>query len=301
MKTYDLIIVGGGVAGMLCAINSNKNGVENILLIEKDPMLGGSLNLLSFPLKNKRLNNSTDYKNSLIEDISSRNIDIQLSTLVININEKGNLICVSPTGGLEELSAKYIVLANGSKEKGLNTLEIAGDRCSGVFSLKTAKKIFNMNNVVPGKNIVIYGNENLSFIKNELDSKRANVVALVATNIHSHDSELANNIYEGYKVISIIGKDRISSVIISDGTNEKEIPCDCLIFSQGLLSDGLVSFRSGITLDPSTTGPKVDSSFETSMKNVFACGDGIYIHNSSEDLEEESTKLSAILFNKLQN
>ena len=295
MKTYDLIIVGGGTAGMLCALNCKKKGIENILIIEKDGTLGGALNLLNFPLECNEYKSSNEYKQDLINKISELDVDIQLNTLVININENGNLVCVSPTNGVEELNAKAIVLANGSKEKALNTLELDGDRCSGVISLKTAKKILNMDSVVPGKNIVIYGNENLSFIESDLKRKNANIVALVENNINNDNFDLTNSVYNGYKVTTLKGKDRLSSITISNGTEEKEIFCDCLIFAQGLLSDGLVSFRSNIALNPETTGPKVNDFFETSRKNVFACGDGIYIHTSLQQLEKESNLMTDTL------
>lgn len=287
MNTYDLIIVGGGVAGMLCAINSKKQGINNILLIEKDPMLGGSSNLITYseyPL----------YKENLISEIENLNIDIQLNTLVININDEGNIVCVSPLNGVEVLSAKAIVLANGSKEKGLSTLSIAGNRCSGVITLKTAKKIFNMNDVVPGKNIAILGNENISLIEEELKLKNINVVANIGSNL-----DFAKNNYEDYSITHLVGKDRLSSIIISNGEIEKEIECDCLIIAQGLLSDGLVAFRSGIALNPTTTGPKVDENLETSKNNIFACGDGIYIHTSLQQIETESKNLSKLLISRI--
>lgn len=291
MKIYDLIIVGAGASGMLSAIEAKKAGLENVLLIDKDPALGGNLNLCNYKVNTISFEDSNEYKADLINKISELYIDVLLNTMVININDNGDIICTSSERGLEVLKAKNIILANGSKEKGLQTLTISGDRVSGVLSLKTAKKIFNIENTVPGKKIVIYGTENLSLIENELKTRGVEVVAIVGEDLKLRYLNLTNHFHEGYRIKSIIGKDRISSIIITNGSEEKEILCDTLIFAQGLLSDGLVSFRSNIALNPKTTGPMVDENYQTSRKNIFALGDGIYIHESHTELKKEANTI----------
>lgn len=289
MKTYDLVVIGGGISGVLASLNGKNKGLENVLLIEKDGVLGGSINLASF-------DGSKEYKEALVKEVSLKNVELLLNTLVINIKENGNIICVSPQNGVMEIASKNIILANGGKEKGINTLSTEGDRCAGVISLKTSKKIFNMENMIPGKNIVLFGDSNISLIEKELKERNVNVVAVFGENLSKESNSICKNVFEGYTLKGVYGKDRLSSITISNGENEETINCDTLIYSLGYLSDGLVSFRSNIALNPLTTGPKVDENFETSMKNVYAIGDGIFIHSDIKEIEEEALKcVEAIL------
>ena len=289
MSIYDLIIIGGGASGMLCAIKSKKNGIKNILVIEKNSSLGGALNLANYNISSTRNLTGQEYLKDLFDQYSKLNIDTYFNTMVININDSGKIVCLSPERGMEDLSAKNIILTNGAKEKGKNALNIPGDRCAGVLTLGTAKNILNIDGIVPGKNIVIYGTENLHLILEDLKKHNLNITAIICEN--SNDEAFTNNIYEKYHITSILGFDRVNSIKISNGSNEKEIKCDTVILALGMLSDGLVSLRSNIALNPETTGPKVDQNLETSRKNIFACGNGIYIHNSIEEIELEVNKL----------
>lgn len=293
MKVYDLIIIGGGAAGLLCAINAKKNGINDILLIEKDPILGGNLNGYNYNISKNGDVIGDSYKNSLINKFNRLNIPVYFNTMVLSINDRGNVIAVSKERAVEALQSKAIILANGSKEKGLNQLYICGDRSSGIISLSTAKKIFNIENMIPGKNIVFYGDKNLHIIEDELKKHNVKIKAIISTSesapMYSIDP---NEIYDNYKINEIKGLGRLSSIVISKDNKTTEITCDTLIIADGFLSDGLVAFRSGITLNPSTTGPLVNENFETSRKNIFACGDGIFIHEFIEELEEEALLLS---------
>ena len=291
MGTYDLIIVGGGAAGMLCAIEGNKKGIKNILVIEKNPSLGGALNLGNYNISSTRNITGKEYLKDLLDEYLKLNIDTYYNTMVININDSGKVICLSPERGMEELSGKNIILTNGAKEKGKNPLNMPGDRCAGVITLLNAKNILNINGVIPGKDIIIYGSENLHMILKDLENHNLNIKGIVCENPTDEATKITNNIYEKYHITRISGFDRVKSIIISDGINEKEITCDTVILALGMLSDGLVSFRSNIALNPETTGPKVDENFETSRKNIFACGNGIYIHNCIEEIEVEANTL----------
>ena len=297
MKVYDLIIIGGGAAGMLCAIEAKKNGIEDILVIEKNPSLGGALNLANYNISSVKELSGKEYLKNLSEEYNSLNIKTYLSSMVLNINDEGKGVCLSPERGMEELSAKNIILANGAKEKGRNALNMPGDRCAGVITLGTAKNILNMEGIVPGKEIVIYGTENLHMIMEDLKNKNIKIKAIICDTKTSNAEILTENIYENYKITSILGSDRCISIKISDGIEEESIECDTVILALGMLSDGLVSFRSNIALNPDTTGPKVDENFETSRKNIFACGNGIYIHKSIEEIEVETKELIKYISN----
>lgn len=291
MSIYDLIIIGGGASGMLCAIKAKKNGIKNILVIEKNPSLGGALNLANYNISSSKNITGQEYLKDLFDQYSKLNIDTYFNTMVININDSGKVVCLSPERGMQELSAKNIILTNGAKEKGKNALNMPGDRCAGVITLGTAKNILNIDGVIPGKDIVIYGTENLHIILEDLKKHNLNINAIICENSTDEAVKITNNIHEKYHITSILGSDRVNSIKISNGSIEKEIKCDTVILALGMLSDGLVSLRSNIALNPQTTGPKVDQNLETSRKNIFACGNGIYIHNSIDEIEIEVNKL----------
>lgn len=276
MKNYDLIIAGGGASGLNCAINAKKQNINKILVIEKNPALGGMLNLGNFNISSSSKITSKEYLNTLLEKYNDLNIETYLNTMVLNINDKGNVVCLSPDRGIEEISAKNIILTNGGKEKNKNPLQTAGDRCSGILSLFTAKNILNMGNIIPGKEIVIYGNSNLHIIEADIKKHNLNIVKIIDDNFY---------------IKSISGNGRLDSITISDGTTDETIKCDTLIIAKGLASDGVVSLRSGLAINPETTGPKVDETYKTSKDNIYACGNGIFIHNSIEEIESETEKL----------
>lgn len=288
---FDLIIIGGGAAGMLSAINAKKRGIENVLVIEKNPFLGGSLNSADFNISEKESLTGQEYLKSLLAEYEALNIKTRLNTMVLNINDAGNIICLSPEHGVEELTAKNIIISNGGKEKGKSALNITGDRCAGVMTLLNAKNVLSIENVIPGKEIVIVGTENLHMIFNSLKNRQIKIKAIVGTNIPKQIEDFSINTYENYTLKSILGKDRVSSIIITNDVEDKEINCDTVVLALGMLADGVVAMRSNIVLNPATTGPKVDENLETSRKSIFACGNGIYIHRSIEELENESSKL----------
>lgn len=298
MRNYDLVIVGGGASGLLCAINAKKEGIENILIIEKDAQLGGALNTANYNISSTHKVTGQAYKEDLLKKFITFSIDIQLNTMVLNIDNDRNIICMSPNNGLEKISSKFIVLTNGAKEKGKNALNILGDRCSGILTLGNAKKIFNIENMIPGKELVIYGTENLYTALDELSNPKVTIKAILGENAPSKLTSLAQNIYQGFEITDILGDGRLSKVIISKGNEKIEIPCDTLIIAQGLLSDGIVAMRSNITLNPATTGPKVNENFETSRENIFACGNGIFIHNYIEEIETEAASLMKYISSK---
>ncbi|WGX74735.1 FAD-dependent oxidoreductase [Paraclostridium bifermentans] len=287
MKAYDLIIVGGGAAGILCAIDANEKGIKNILLIEKDPVLGGALNLCDYNISKEKTILGKDYKVSLLNKLDKCNIDVKLNTMVLKIEDNNEVLCTSPENGIEKIKGKNIILANGAKEGSRKPVNMVGDRCSGILTVGMAKKIFNMPNMVPGKEILIAGNATLYMIEKELKDNNINVVGIITTDKDANTYGLTDNIYDNYSIESIYGQGRINRVKLSKGDQEIFIDCDTLIFSNPMISDGLVAMRSDIKLNQVTTGPQVDKTFMTSRNNIYACGNGIFIHNSIEDIENE--------------
>ena len=291
MKEYNLIIVGGGAAGILCAIEANKQGMENILLIEKDPVLGGALNLGNYNISRENAINGQEYKKTLMEYFDKCNVDLKLNTMVLKIEENNEVLCTSSECGIEKIKGKKIILANGAKEGSRKAISMVGDRCSGILTVGIAKKIFSIGNMIPGKNILIDGYETLYMIQEQLKDKNINVVGIISENNDIETYGLTDKIYKDYKIASIQGTGRINSIILEKDGKEEVVECDTLMFARPMLSDGLVSMRSNIKLNPTTTGPEVDDKFMTSRENIYACGNGIYIHKFIEDIEEECSKL----------
>ncbi|MDU5492838.1 MAG: FAD-dependent oxidoreductase [Clostridium perfringens] len=291
MREYDLIIIGGGASGLLSAINGKKDGIKNILLVEKDPILGGALNSVDYNISEKGNLTGIEYKESLLKEFNELNIDVKLNTMVLKIEDSNEILCTSSEYGVEKIKGKNIIIANGGKEKSRNAVQIPGDRTAGVLTVGMAKKIFGIKNMVPGKNIFIVGDSTLYMIQEDLKKHNIKVSGIITDKNKNEVFDLSENLYHGYEIVSIHGEGRVSSVTIKNGDEKKNIKCDTVIFAYPMISDGLVALRSGLKLNPSTTGPAVDENLETSSKNIYACGNAIYIHKSIEEIEDECKKL----------
>ncbi len=296
MREYDLIIIGGGAAGILCAIEGSRQEIKNILLIEKDPVLGGTLTLGDYNISKDKFIIGKEYKNQLLKKIDSLDIDIQLNTMALKIENEREVVCTSSKNGIEKIKGKNIILANGAKDTGRKSVAMVGSRCSGILTVGMAKKIFNMDNMIPGKNIFIDGNDTLYMIEKDLKNHDINVVGIIPNNDNDETFGVTNNLYKGYEIIGIEGEGRLSGVIICKDNEKITVPCDTLVFANPMLSDGLVAMRSDIKLNPSTTGPQVDDNFMTSKEKIFACGNGVYIHKTIESIEDECKRLISNLY-----
>ena len=291
MREYDLIIIGGGASGLLSAINGKKDGIKNILLVEKDPVLGGALNSADYNISEKGNLTGIEYKESLLKEFNELNVDVKLNTMVLKIEDSNEILCTSSEYGVEKIKGKNIIIANGGKEKSRNAVQIPGDRTAGVLTVGMAKKIFGIKNMVPGKNIFIVGDSTLYMIQEDLKKHNIKVSGIITDKNKNEVFDLSENLYPGYEIVSIHGEGRVSSVTIKNGDEKKNIKCDTVIFAYPMISDGLVALRSGLKLNPSTTGPAVDENLETSSKNIYACGNAIYIHKLIEEIEDECKKL----------
>ena len=291
MREYDLIIIGGGASGLLSAINVKKDGIKNILLVEKDPILGGALNSADYNISEKGNLTGIEYKERLLKEFNELNIDVKLNTMVLKIEDSNEILCTSSEYGVEKIKGKNIIIANGGKEKSRNAVQIPGNRTAGVLTVGMAKKIFGIKNMVPGKNIFIVGDSTLYMIQEDLKKHNIKVSGVITDKNKNEVFDLSENLYPGYEIVSIHGEGRVSSVTIKNGDEKKNIKCDTVIFAYPMISDGLVALRSGLKLNPNTTGPAVDENLETSSKNIYACGNAIYIHKSIEEIEDECKKL----------
>lgn len=290
MKAYDLIIVGGGASGILCAIEAKKTGIKDVLLIEKDNMLGGALSLGNYNISNKLNITGKDYKKHLLEEFNKYDVETKLNTMVLKIEESNEVLCTSPNNGIEKIKGNKIILANGAKEGSRKAVNMVGSRCSGIYTVGMAKKIFSMD-MIPGRKILIDGSDTLYMIEKELKRSNIDVVGIISNSEDIETYDLTKDIYVNYEIKNIEGKGRVESVIIGKEDEEVQIECDTVLFARPQLSDGLVAMRSGIKLNPKTTGPQVNEDYMTSKENVYACGNGIYIHNYIEEIEKECSEL----------
>lgn len=297
MEAYELIIVGGGAAGMLCAIEAKKSGIKNVLLIEKDNILGGALCLGNYNISNELKITGKFYRTYLIEEYERYNIETKLNTLVLKIEENNEVLCTSPANGIEKIKGKKIILANGAKEGSRKAVAMVGSRCAGIYTVGMAKKVFAMENMVPGRKILIDGWNTLYMIEKELKRSNVEVVGIISDKEEINTYGLTENIYYNYEISNIEGTGRVEKAILSNDEEEIEVECDSILFAKQQLSDGLVAMRSGIKLNPDTTGPEVNDEYMTSKEKVYACGNGIYIHDYIEEIERESVLLIEEIIN----
>lgn len=295
MKKFDLVIVGAGAAGMLCAIEGKKNGLKSILVIEKDTAIGGSLNSGDYIISNDKESTGLDYLEKIKKEYENFNIETYLNTMVLHLTSEGNVMCIHPERGIEEIHGKCVILANGSKEKSRNIYQMPGDRCSGIYSLGTVKKILSLGDITIGSNVILYGTEHLDTVKNIFLKNNVQIKGVIQPTgevaPENMDIIKGAKVYAGYDITSIRGKGRISQIIIENQQDKEILDCDTLIFANGWLSDGVVAMKSKLILNPATTGPRVDENYETSMPGVFACGNGICIHENIEEIENEVEQL----------
>ncbi|HBI94039.1 MAG TPA: monooxygenase [Terrisporobacter glycolicus] len=297
MEAYELIIVGGGAAGMLCAIEAKKSGIKNVLLIEKDNILGGALCLGNYNISNELKITGKFYRTYLIEEYERYNIETKLNTMVLKIEENNEVLCTSVANGIEKIKGKKIILANGAKEGSRKAVAMVGSRCAGIYTVGMAKKVFAMENMVPGRKILIDGWNTLYMIEKELKRSNVEVVGIISDKEEINTYGLTENIYYNYEISNIEGTGRVEKAILSNDEEEIEVECDSILFAKQQLSDGLVAMRSGIKLNTDTTGPEVNDEYMTSKEKVYACGNGIYIHDYIEEIERESVLLIEEIIN----
>ncbi len=323
---YNVVVVGGGPAGLGAAYEAKKNGAKDVLIIERDRELGGILNQCihnGFGLHEfKEELTGPEYAHRFIEMIKEENIDYMLNTMVLNIT-KDKTIEALGEDGLINIKADSIVLAMGCRERTRGAIDIPGYRCAGVYNAGAAQRLSNMEGYMVGKEIVIYGSGDIGLIMaRRMTLEGAKVKAVVEVNPHS--SGLTRNIVQclddfniplmlSTGISYIHGKERVKGVTLSKldenrkpikGT-EEYIPCDTVLLSVGLIPENELSVDLGVSLDSKTSGPIVRNSMETNIDGVFACGNVVHVHDLVDFVTKESriAGKNAALYslNKLKN
>lgn len=312
VQRVDVLVIGSGPAGLAAAIAAREDGVENLLVLEREHTSGGILRQCihnGFGLHRfKEELTGPEYAQRDIDRAREMNIPIQCDTTVLSVDGERRVTCVSAEHGLQTIEAGAIVLAMGCRERPRGALGIPGTRCAGIYSAGTAQKFVNMEGFMPGKRVVILGSGDIGLIMaRRMTLQGAKVLACVE--LMPYSSGLNRNIvqclndydiplYLSHTVTDIQGRERLSGVTVSKvDENRRPIPgteihfdCDTLLLSVGLIPENELSALAGVELSPLTSGATVDDQLQTSVPGIFACGNVLHVHDLVDHVSRESFK-----------
>lgn len=311
MKEHDIVIIGGGPAGLAAAVAARKAGINDILILERDEFLGGILNQCihnGFGLHTfKEELTGPEYAARFIQMVEEEHIPYLLNTMVLDINSKKEVTIINKESGLTIIKARAIILAMGCRERPRGALNIPGYRPAGIYSAGTAQRFVNMEGKSVGKEVAILGSGDIGLImarRMTLEGAKVKVVA----ELMPYSGGLKRNIVQclddygiplklSHTVVAIEGKDRLTGITLAQvDENKKPIPgteeyisCDTLLLSVGLLPENELSEGAGVDLNPVTSGPFVDDRLETSTEGIFACGNVLHVHDLVDYVSEEAS------------
>lgn len=307
---YDLVIIGGGPAGLAAAVSAKENGCDSILILERDKELGGILNQCihnGFGLHTfKEELTGPEYAARFISRVKELEIEYKLNTMVMDISSEKLVTAMNREDGLFEIQAEAVVLAMGCRERSRGALNIPGYRPAGIFSAGTAQRLVNMEGYLPGCEVVILGSGDIGLImarRMTLEGAKVKVVA----ELMPYSGGLKRNIVQclddygiplklSHTVIDIKGKERVEGITLAEvdqkgkpipGT-EEEYSCDTLLLSVGLIPENELSREMGVEMNAVTSGPKVNESLETNIEGVFACGNVLHVHDLVDFVSQEA-------------
>ena len=315
MDFYDIVVVGGGPAGLAAAVSAKKNGIDKILILERDCELGGILNQCihnGFGLHTfKEELTGPEYARRVIDQALELGIEYRLSTMVMDISlddKSGDKVvtAMNRNDGLFHMTTKTVILAMGCRERSRGALNIPGYRPAGVYSAGTAQRLVNIEGFMPGRKVVILGSGDIGLImarRMTLEGAKVQVVA----ELMPYSGGLKRNIVQclddfgiplklSHTVIDVKGKERVEGITLAKvDEHNKPIPgteeyyeCDTLLLSCGLIPENEISKSIGVELNPVTSGPVVNESLETNIQGVFACGNVLHVHDLVDYVSEEA-------------
>ena len=306
----DLVIIGGGPAGMSAAVAAHDAGISDILILERDEALGGILrqcihNGFGLHRFGEELT-GPEYAYRYEAQVREREIPFMLNTMVIDVDKNKRVTAMNKEKGIFFVDAKAVILAMGCRERPKGALNIAGARPSGIYTAGTAQKFVNMKGYMPGREVVILGSGDIGLIMARRMTLEGATVKAVCE-LMPYSGGLARNIEQclndfniplrlSHTVVDIHGKDRLTGVTIARvdenrrpiKESEDYIPCDTLLLSCGLIPENELTKSAGIPLDRITGGAVVDGGRQTSAEGIFACGNVLHVHDLVDYVSEES-------------
>ena len=312
MMNYDIVIVGGGPAGLAAAVAAKNSGCDSVLILERDSELGGILNQCihnGFGLHTfKEELTGPEYADRFIRQAIDLKIPYKLNTMVMDISPERVVTAMNREDGMFLIQAKAVILAMGCRERPRGALNIPGFRPAGIFSAGTAQRLVNIEGYMPGKEVVILGSGDIGLIMARRMTLEGAKVKLVAE-LMPYSGGLKRNIVQclddfgiplllSHTVVDIEGKEHITAVTIAQvDDSRKPIPgteerytCDTLLLSCGLIPENELSQSAGVELSPVTGGPVVNESLETAIPGIFACGNVLHVHDLVDYVSEEAKK-----------
>ena len=310
MREYELVIIGGGPAGLAAAVAAHNAGVTDILILERDNELGGILNQCihnGFGLHTfKEELTGPEYADRFIQQAKELNIPYKLNTMVLDLAPDKTVTAMNREDGLFQIKPKAVVLAMGCRERPRGALNIPGFRPAGIYTAGTAQRLVNMEGFLPGRKCVILGSGDIGLIMARRMTLEGAEVKVVAE-LMPYSGGLKRNIVQclddygiplklSHTVVDIKGKERVEAIVIAQvdeklrpipGT-EIEYECDTLLLSCGLLPENELSRAAGVEINPLTNGPRVNEQLETSVPGVFAAGNVLHVHDLVDFVSEEA-------------
>ena len=322
MKNVDLVIIGGGPAGLAAAVEARRQGIQDILILERDNELGGILNQCihnGFGLHTFQEElTGPEYAGRFIAQVREMDIPCKLNTMVLDLAADKTVTAMNRQDGLFQLHPKAVILAMGCRERPRGALNIPGYRPAGIFTAGTAQRLVNMEGYMPGRKVVILGSGDIGLImarRMTLEGARVQVVA----ELMPYSGGLKRNIVQclddfgiplkrSHTVVDIQGKERVEGITLARVENGKPVPgteehydCDTLLLSCGLLPENELSRAAGVELNPTTNGPRVNESLETNIPGVFAAGNVLHVHDLVDYVSEEAGAAGAHAAAYIQN
>ena len=309
---YDIVIVGGGPAGMAAAVAAKKAGTDKILILERDTRIGGILlqcihNGFGLHHFGEELT-GPEYAGRFAQEVEDLGIEYKTDTMVLEVNAQKQVTAINTKDGLMFIQAKAVVLAMGCRERTRGALVIPGTRPAGIFTAGSAQRFVNIDGYLPGRKVVILGSGDIGLIMARRMTLEGAEVKLVCE-VMPFSSGLRRNIVQCVEnfniplkfsttVVQIHGKERVEGVTVAAvDKNRKPIPgteefieCDTLLLSVGLIPENEISNACGVSIDSMTSGPVVNEKMQTSVEGIFACGNTVHVHDLVDFVTAESLR-----------